>query len=743
MAGSVTRLLIAVCVSASVAAGDQPARGQEANRHEQIDRAIIAARKYLASQIGADGRCAGEYPPDNPRFGGKTALCVYALLEAGADRSEGPLAAGLKWLSGAKLHGTYAVALRACAWSALTDPAGMKLLTDDVAWLVRAANRDGGYSYTAQAGRTAGRYDNSNSQMAVMGVWAAARRGIEVPAGYWQKVERHWLAQQQVDGGWPYFTRPGIGRNKTYGSMTAAGLATLYICFDNLHREQFIRCTASSEHKGASNALKWLTENYSVRANPRLGLNRYYYWLYSLQRAGLASGRKYIAGHDWYAEGAAELLARRNDDGSWGYGDRTAQTAFAMLFLVHGRTPVLLNKLRYRGRWNSRPRDLANLTRWLGYVFERPVNWQIVDIDSPLADWRDAPILYISGAGPVEFTDEQIGKLRTFALRGGLILSEAACNNGDFTLDIRKTYDRMFPRWRLDPLDEKHPIYNLRYRPAGAGGLFGASNGARLLGIHSPRQLSLALQLGPSRTRRPWFELLANIYLFATDKGLLRPRGSNPWPAAKAFAPAATIRLARLKYKGNYDPEPLALERLAAFMANRYRIKLIRSEPTDIAELDAAAWPVAHMTGTGRFTLTPVQRAGIKKYLAAGGSLVIDAAGGSKTFADSVAEQIVPLVGGGQGSRLALREPLYRAVEPIAPQVRYRRWFAAALGDRKHQPRLRGFRMGDRLAVIYSPDDLTVGLLGCQVYNIRGYAPQTAAALMTNILCYVSGVKLR
>jgi len=319
---------------------------------------------------------------------------------------------------------------------------------------------------------------------------------------------------------------------------------------------------------------------------------------------------------------------------------------------------------------------------------------------------------------------------------------DADRNNGDFTLDIRKTYKKMFTRWRLDPLDEKHPIYNLRYKPTGAAGLFGASNGARLLGIHSPRQLSLALQLGPSRTRRPWFELLANIYLFTTDKALLRPRGSNPWPAAKTFTPAATVRLARLKYKGNYEPEPLAMERLAVYMANRYRIKLIHSKPIDIDAIDAAAWPVAHMTGTGAFTLTPEQRAGIKKYLAAGGSLVIDAAGGSKTFADAVTEQIIPLVGGGKGSRLDLREPLYRAVEPI-DQVRYRRWFAAALGNRKHQPRLRGFRIGDRLAVIYSPDDLTVGLLGCEVYNIRGYAPASAADLMTNIICHVSGVKLR
>ena len=47
-------------------------------------------------------------------------------------------------------------------------------------------------------------------------------------------------------------------------------------------------------------------------------------------------------------------------------------------------------------------------------------------------------------------------------------------------------------------------------------------------------------------------------------------------------------------------------------------------------------------------------------------------------------------------------------------------------------------KLKDRLAVIYSPEDLSVGLVGQPIDGIVGYEPKTASALMANALMIVS-----
>jgi hypothetical protein len=634
--------------------------------------------------------------------------------------------------------------MRALAMSNVRRVFARKPLEADVHWLVQAADSNGAYTYTRQGGRRGSTYDNCSSHVAVMGVWAGVSRGVKVPRSYWQKVQQHWLDQQQIDGGWGYRIPPGAVRTRPYGSMTAAGLATLYACFDVLHAERFVRTDRSGAYEPIDKALRWLADNFKADENPRHGAEWYHYWLFCVRRVGLASGYKYIGPHDWYSSGAAELLRTRHDDGSWGVGspaDRVVPTAFALLFLAGGRHPVLFNKLQYDGKWNTRPRDLANVTRWLSYTFERPLGWQVVGLNSSLEDWQDAPILYISGAGACQLTVEQVRKLRQFALQGGMILSEAAGNSGAFTLDMQRLYRKVFPRWHLRRISERHPIYSLQFADAERPGLSGVSNGVRLLAVHSPRDLSVALQLGPVEGNLPTFRLLANIHLFATDRGKLRPRGSSLWPKARPFKRAATIRVARIAHDGNCDPEPAAWRRLAVIIGNRHGIRLEVSQLMPPAKLDARAWPIAAMTGTRAFTLAGGQADALAKYLADGGTLIVDAAGGSPEFAEAASKQIVALVPGGADEPLRADHPIYNGV--VDGRVLYRRDLALALGRGANKGRLRGVNEGERLAIIFSEDDLTAALVGYPWYKLRGYRPATAVELMINILTHVAGVRMR
>ncbi|MBN1941822.1 MAG: DUF4159 domain-containing protein [Phycisphaerae bacterium] len=713
--------------------------------------AVSRAKEYVLSRLDPKtGRCLDEYDESSPRYGGMTALCVYALLSAGCDDQKTPvLQTSIRWLGQAKLHGTYAVALRAAALAAIKDQRVRKKLQEDVTWLLDAAWPDGSYTHTSTEGQTPSSeksgapFDNTNSQWAVLGVYSGLQRGLSVPAEYWRRVEKHWRAQQQPDGGWGYCARSRNGKlyARPYGSMTAAGVATLAICRDQLARANIVAGLSTPPSEAMKRGLAWLEKNFSADSNPRKNAEWYYFWLFSLQRVGEATGQKYLAGVNWYAEAARRLRRRQNPDGSWGYGPRTAETCFAMIFLARGEAPILLNKMRYDGAWNTRPRDAAGLTRWLSYAYERPLGWQVLDltaseVEDRQAGWEDGRIAYLSGAGPMELTGAQVRRLREFAHRGGVIVSEALNGDGNFTAAVHRLAGKLFPQYRFAPLEETHPIYRLAFTDAAPKDLQAVDNGIRPLWIHSPRDVSLALELGAKANRRPTFHLFANLYLYLTDKGAAPPRGEATWPAVPRRKTTRRISLARVRHKGNCDPEPAAMERLVGELG-RYGAILSVSQPLPWDRIGAEQYPVAYMTGTSDFTLSSRQRIHLKAYLAAGGTLLADAAGGSRAFADAFRREVLQPLG---GAKRMPPDAKYFTAGPILPiRFRYRRATAARMSEeQKSEPRLEAVYRNHRPAVIFSPDDIITGLVGYPLWDIKGLTPASARAMMTALLLKLS-----
>ncbi len=720
----------------------QPAASVDA---PAVAQAIQRGKAYLLEQIGESGKVEGEYPPENPRFGGRTVVTIYALLQTGVDPDKNErLARAIDWAIQADLNGTYAVGFRAAAMSLLKDERTAPLLQRDAEWLIRAAGPQGRYTYTPIRDEDiSGDYDNVNGHVAALGVWSAQGRGIEVPLAYWQRIQRHWLAEQQPDGGWGYRLREGENgpTAQTYGSMTAAGVATLHECLDSLGRDHFLTCKPLPHGEAIDRGMAWLEQNFSARLNPKKGVEWYDYWLFGLQRVGTLTGRQLIGETDWYAAGAAELLRRQHSDGSWGYGVRVDSTAFSIMFLSHGQAPTLLSKVSHAGRWNARPRDAANLVRWLGYTYERRLGWHVIDINADVHSWDAARVLYFSGAGPIVLSDEQIARLREFVQRGGLILSEAACDNGDFTMDMHRIYQRMFPEYRLESLDRieaNHPLYSLQFTGVRPRRLYAVHNGVRPLAIHSPQDLSLSLELGPGETGRPTFELMANLYLYLTDMGSTSPRGAATWQQASLFVPKQTLRIARIKHAGNSNPEPLAFDRLALMLAHQQQIKLEVSAPLDPTELSADDWPVAHITGTKAFELSDAQIVALKNYLADGGTLISDAAGSSGAFAAAFLNLVGRLVSTGKLRDVPAGAPMYRDGPYDVSDVRYRRGtFTAPGGDPPTRPRLQAVYIDDEPRIIYSLVDISGGLVGYPLHGLRGYAPESARQVMANLLIYL------
>jgi hypothetical protein len=256
-----------------------------------------------------------------------------------------------------------------------------------------------------------------------------------------------------------------------------------------------------------------------------------------------------------------------------------------------------------------------------------------------------------------------------------------------------------------------------------------------VLAFHAPTDLVRQWQTNAHLTSAWAFELPTNICLYVNDREFGRARGTSPWPAETPFTPLRIAKVARVKYNGNFDPEPLAWERFRLLMGRNWQTRLTVSPPLTLTELKADDWRVAALTGTGELNLSEAEKQGLQQYVRSGGTLILDAAGGSEKFADSAGKLLAELFGAEALGRLPESSPVYRLAGFEIESVQYRRAARALVGTLK-TPRLLAVTVEGRPAVFFSKDDLTAGLAGYPCYTCIGYSPDSAVQLMRNLVLY-------
>ncbi len=748
--------------------------------NERLQRAIDRGAKYLWTLQQDDGSFS-ERPVNRKRVTvsgsyavGRTAICCYALLESGVSAKDERMKKSLNYLMETFSDRTYDIALRANVWllAMRDDRDYRKFLEKDTEILYKSDNK-GSYTYQSlyalkfapkevqekwkrileqqrKLGRNASyRWDNSNAQYGVLGVWAGVRGNIEVPTKYWEAVEAHWSATQADDGGWGYAK---TGRSKPYPAMTAAGVATLFVCADNLYNDKFLRCNTGLEMQRIQDGIDWIEEHFAesmtrpkkrgkhVMVGGVYNINNYY--LYGLERVGLASGYKYFGKHDWFRAGASYLLEMQEKNGhwpgGWADGQKLGATAYAMLFLIRGMQPVVFNRLQYSGDWNNRPRALANVCHWLTRKFERELNWQVINVKVPVGEWHDAPILVLTGSTKPEFTDEQLEKLRTFVHQGGTILSISECSGTAFRDGMRAIYRKLWPKYELTPCGDNHPIQNAHYALRGRTKLYELHNGVRPLAIHTDADLPRTWQQNRHKTATYQFETAANIAFYVVGKGGFRQRGENPWPKQESFKPAHTVKVLRLKHNAHADPEPLAWKRFAIRMGNRYRVKVDLAGPAEFSQLAKTEAKLAVLTGTGRLVLSDEQAEALATYVQAGGTVLIDAAGGDQAFARSARKQLARSVKGDRTKLLADGPILGREGMEIG-KVHFRPGPGRSAVTRD-RPDIKAIVVDGQPRVILSEKDLLAGLLGVTHADMQGVMPEDAFRIVRNVLLHAAGI---
>jgi len=743
---------------------------EERTNAEGIDLALVQAKAWLYKQQGKDG--TWETAPtrilnrpilndtEGGQWGGLTALSTYALLASGESSKNPKLVPAIEWLKKAEIEGTYAMAFRMLVYSHLPKSDDVrKLAQRDLTMLVKRMKTEGNargmYDYMND-GKS---YSHSRSQYGVLAAWAATKLNLEVENRYWKTVQEAWIRNQDVSGGWGY-KHPADNAKAKDGDydpspgMTAAGIATLYLTYDGLGSP--VGCTGNPKWPEMDKAMAFMAKDVKRFASgERFGHDFPMPTMYAVERVGLASGLRYFGDTDWFRKGSNFLLQQQNGSGSIALGRKfeVTDTALAILFLARGRAPIVMQKLNYsitaggkttEGPWNQRPRDVANLTGWMGRQMERELKWQIAQLEFPVEDLLDSQILYISGNKALAFTADEERKLRDYVERGGMIVGNADCSEVAFSQSFQKLGAKLFPMYEFRELPPDSAIYTRQnYLPKSWGTkprILGLNNGVRELMISIP-----AGDLGRSWAMNATanaanYEVMADIFTYANDKTKLRSAGQSYVLSADAKAVARkTVKVARLEYAGNFNPEPAGWPRLRIFMANRHEMKLeIETVQLGTGKLNKD-FSLAHLTGTAAFTLTEAQRKEIAEYVAGGGTLLIDSAGGREIFASNARTELEAIFPNSAGKMELL--PKDHAVYTTAklPDVEYRNFVrdagmrAGAAGP-LDAPRLKGLTIGGRTAVLFSAEDISHGMLGSPTDGINGYAPEYALALMRNIV---------
>jgi hypothetical protein len=815
---------------------------------QEVDRAIKRGVDFLYSKQNPQGnwettpgpgRDFRKEPakPESGQWGGYSAIAAYALLDAGESWKDKRIRDALEWLNKAPMIGTYAVALRSQCWQYLPQTKGVKDAAQrDAGVLVQGMKSKGEargmWGYFVSDGNVP-RYDHSTSQIALLGVWAANQAGREVPIPFWKEAENAWRAHQNEDGGWSYIYKGSGDQGQSKMSMTLAGVATLFIAQDYVHGNDGLDCKGNVFDSRLVKGTKWIADHIGEGVNG--GYN-----LYAAQRVGLASGFKYFGTFDWYKSAAERLVRGQQQDGSWG---NIPETSFALIVLARGRAPVLINKFEYElegpapkttakpvaaaanpgnrdaatgdaaapppplptfaANWCQRPRDVAIFTRWMTEVTERKLNWQIISNRSTIDDLHDAPVLYMAGNQKLALPKDTVDKLKQYIEEGGLLFGHPDCGSKDFTESFIALGKQMFPTYEFRELPADHPIYTrqqfLRKNWKNPPSVLALSNGARELMITIPTaDIARNWQMGTYLGKEETYQVMNGIVLYAVDRQNLRYKGGthvvriDP-KETQGAANARTIKVARLQFAGNWDPEPGGWRRLAAILAKQQQAQLV-AEPIKLGEgkLDAAAYPIAHLTGTGQFSFTKEQLNELKMYAIKGGTLICDAAGGDGDFATTAQAQLAQIIGGAKLEPIAPDDPVLAAgkgpdnaaapmiadqpilqpettAPPAATQpstqatrqllpdvpkpatqpattqaaakvmlpgdfpIEYRAYARARMGNAQVL-RLKGIKFRKKWAVIFSPEDLSTGMVGEQVDGIVGYTPACATELMRRLI---------
>jgi hypothetical protein len=186
--------------------------------------------------------------------------------------------------------------------------------------------------------------DNSNTQFAMLALWAARRHDVPTDQALLASFER-FMSSQNFEGGWGYIPG-GFGSTGTMTNVGLLGLAMGHgaapeiINFNPKKPKDMIVKPALQDptiQKGLTALSRYIGQP-SVDPKQTDFRMENLYLLWSIERVAMLYDLKTIGGKDWYGWGAQILVHNQSADGDWRFSQYHGSTAplntcFALLFL--------------------------------------------------------------------------------------------------------------------------------------------------------------------------------------------------------------------------------------------------------------------------------------------------------------------------------------------------------------------------------------------------------------------------
>ena len=666
---------------------------------EKVNLAIDRGVQFLrASQKNRtwEGFWAGELAGLD---GGVTALATLALLNCGVKPEEKEVKTAIEFLRTLPRQRTYVVALVTMVLAEARQARDLPLIQANSDWLLKTAVRGSGRitGWTYPLGE---KYegDASNTQYALLGLYAAKTAGAKIPDGEWEQLRALYLTGLRKDGensgSWSYIKQSGPSF-----TMTVAGVAGLYIAGMGLNANQqqldvatgvAAKCGLYEENDAINRGMNYIGRNFTF-TRPQGGESTYYN-IYGIERAGRLSGQRFIGRIDWYREGCEFLVREQNRDGGWTKNAQTEydtvatiSTSFALLFLSKGRTPVLISKLAHgestmpdngtlveRGGppgvvgWNRKHNDVRNLTAFASRELFAglPLGWQVYDPrrkdfarnDEVLAEVGvlvQSPILYLNGHERLNLPGQHKEIFKKYVEEGGFVIAEACCGSPEFAESFQKLVKEQFPESQLRPMPAEHPIWRSFYAvpPAEFPGLMVLERGCRTAMVFSPKPLAgyweesrfmAPAPAGKDAANRgeQAFRLAANVVAYATGMEPPSQRLTTQKITDKGMAvktpPKGFLKPAQLRLPGEAPPAPAAMRNLSAYLQKNAKLDTVLDvENLGADSVDLPKYKFLYLHGRKTFTFGAEEINGLKSNLQTGGLLLADACCGSPQFDES------------------------------------------------------------------------------------------------------------
>jgi len=769
-----------VAISLIVVGTAEPARAQRVKRPEvtavQVNQAITDGINYLKRQQKPDGT----WDEIILGFtGGVTSLCTLALLTAGVPADDPGIQKALVQIRKFDSKMNYVISLQTMVFCLAEPQRDLQLIVRNVKILERNQHRNGdgagGWDYNG----TQQIVDNSNSQFVALALYEAERVGVQTDREVWRRAQAYWIRAQRHDHSWGYYNGARTGT----GSMTCAGLAVLLMAREILNEgdvrvsgEDVECCAARPDESKIQLALKWLGEPELYVQSNKNDPQHLYYYLYGLERVGRLTNQRFIGKDDWYRKGARYLVHNQVQlgAGQWvgvGAGESRPLIAscFAMIFLSKGRRPVLVAKLEHGNTddWDHHRKDLANLTRYCEKKWNQELTWQVMRLKgATVDDLMQAPVLFLSGDEPPNFSVEEARALRQYLDFGGFLFAENCCREKkpEFEAGFKKLVAQMFPERDsgvLRPLPADHPIWNAEeplITEEKLPKLYGLDVGCRTSIVYSDEPLGCFWELDRLARTTKYPESVEakvrmkrsvgiNVMAYATNREVKYKLDIAPVVAdddKQNVVERARLDVAELRQSGS-SIAPRALVNLLRQLGARSGVR-VNTEKREIALTQDSLFDhhLVFMHGRTSFTFTEAERKLLRSFITNGGMVFGDAVCSSEEFASSFRREMalvfpdaplkqIPVkhelftdkFGGFDLSQVTLRDPRRRNVGG-----------PARADEIKAPPELEGLQFGERFGVIFSKYDLSCALERQNSIECAGYNQSDAAKIGINIILY-------